>query len=380
MAGGAVLLTIAGLYAVTVERTMSELRDRERAREAVALAAESLRLNLQRLSAELVVPDSPGDGAWTLSSAARGEDGGLLTDFVLLSKNGEMLYPAARPPARPLPPSEREHVATFLEEAAWQEFTMQDPASAAVAFENAASEAREIEAARAKSEFIAGVTHELKTPLASIRLYSEMLSEGRVGDNAKQKEYVATIGREASRLTQLIDRVLTLAKLERPVDGASPVVARAGEILQIARDAFGPVAQSERLKFAVHANDADTVVAADPPFAGQAVLDLLDNARKYAASGGIVELYGERRGEHYVIEVADRGPGLPDGDPERLFVMFARGPGDSTSGQSGLGIGLALARRIVSSRGGTLEVRRRDGGGAVFTMTLQVVQSLPAEP
>ncbi|MFN0206154.1 MAG: sensor histidine kinase [Planctomycetota bacterium] len=235
---------------------------------------------------------------------------------------------------------------------------------------------REIEAAQAKSEFLSGVTHELKTPLASIRLYGEMLANGSVRDTTKQKEYIETIGREAERLTILIDRVLSLAKLERPRESVSMDYATAAELFKTVEDSFRPVADRANLEFNIQRAGADVHIAADPVATSQAILDLLDNARKYASSGKIIELNGQRSGNSYMIEVADRGPGVPEGDRERLFQMFARGIGDSVRGTAGLGIGLALARRIVHSSGGNLTVRNREGGGAVFMIELAVAENI----
>ncbi|MBI3817683.1 MAG: HAMP domain-containing histidine kinase [Planctomycetes bacterium] len=231
---------------------------------------------------------------------------------------------------------------------------------------------REIEAARAKSEFLAGVTHELKTPLASIRLYGEMLEDGRARDEGKRKEYVRTIGREAERLTNLIDRVLELARLDRPIPMEPAERAATGKIIKDAEAAFAPVAARSNLLVNITISDSETNVLADPAAVVQALVDLLENARKYALSGGSVDVSGRREGADYCIEVADRGPGLPSGDPERLFTMFARGEDDSVRGKSGLGIGLALARRIVEGSGGALTARNREGGGAVFTIRLPV--------
>lgn len=232
--------------------------------------------------------------------------------------------------------------------------------------------AREVEAARAKSEFLAGVTHELKTPLASIRLYGEMLQEGRVADVHKKNEYIQTIGREARRLTLLIDRVLDLARFERGRGHETRTIVRAGELFQNVETSFSPLAKEVNLQLTSAVEGPDTSILCDPVSIEQAMLDLLDNAKKYAAAGGMIELRGRVAGEHYHIEIADRGPGLPSGKSENLFQMFARGDGDSVRGKAGLGIGLALARRIVESNGGALNAKNREGGGAIFTIQLPI--------
>ncbi|HKE00785.1 MAG TPA: sensor histidine kinase, partial [Planctomycetota bacterium] len=95
---------------------------------------------------------------------------------------------------------------------------------------------------------------------------------------------------------------------------------------------------------------------------------LLDNAVKYAADGGAVELRAFRTGARYAIEVADRGPGFDEADRERLFGLFERGASSAAREKPGLGIGLALSRRIVEANRGLLTARRRDGGGSVFAI------------
>ncbi|MBL8693569.1 MAG: HAMP domain-containing histidine kinase [Planctomycetes bacterium] len=240
----------------------------------------------------------------------------------------------------------------------------------------ASASRRELEAARAKSEFLAGVTHELKTPLASIRLYAEMLDDGMLTSEGDRASAVKTIGREAQRLTRLIDRVLALARTERarrPTRTEHGAIA-AAELVRAAEATFLPVATREGVAFSAEVAQGDTMLAVDGAAVGQALLDLLENALKYG-DGKPVLLRGERTSGGYRLSVLDRGRGLPPGDPAKLFHWFSRGDDTTTREQPGLGIGLALAERLVEGSGGTLAAQPREGGGSVFVMELPLAQA-----
>lgn len=240
----------------------------------------------------------------------------------------------------------------------------------------ASASRRELEAARAKSEFLAGVTHELKTPLASIRLYAEMLDDGMLTSEGDRASAVKTIGREAQRLTRLIDRVLALARTERArrPTRTEPGTIAAAELVRAAEATFLPVATREGVAFSAEVAQGDTMLAVDGAAVGQALLDLLENALKYG-DGKPVLLRGERTSGGYRLSVLDRGRGLPPGDPAKLFHWFSRGDDTTTREQPGLGIGLALAERLVEGSGGSLTAQPREGGGSVFVMELPVAQA-----
>ncbi|MCI0587321.1 MAG: HAMP domain-containing histidine kinase [Planctomycetes bacterium] len=234
---------------------------------------------------------------------------------------------------------------------------------------------REVEAARAKSDFLSAVTHELKTPLASIRLYGEMLEDGKGAPEGKRREWVGAIRRESERLSDLIDRVLALGRRERrgPSGALAPVAA--GGILRTAAETFGPVADRSGARFEVEVAEEEASVRAEPSGIVQALLDLLDNAIKHGGEKPEVLLRGLRDGTTYRFEVADRGPGIPPGEAEAIFDLFARGSDAVADARQGLGVGLALARRIVEANGGTLSVAPREGGGSVFTLALPAEES-----
>jgi two-component system phosphate regulon sensor histidine kinase PhoR len=230
---------------------------------------------------------------------------------------------------------------------------------------------RETDALRARAEFLTSVTHELKTPLSSIRLLAERLREGRVRGVEKQHEYYALLAGETARLTVLIENVLDLGRMER---GERSYETRPESIDDVAREAaalFEPIAKSDGLEFAFTADAAGTRAAIDRGAIVQAVVNLLDNARKYGRSGGRIELSTRSLGSAGEITVRDSGPGVPLAERERIFQRFARGAAHQSGAVPGVGLGLHLARTIARAHGGELVCTSAgDGPGARFVLRL----------
>ncbi|HEY9281917.1 MAG TPA: HAMP domain-containing sensor histidine kinase, partial [Pyrinomonadaceae bacterium] len=213
------------------------------------------------------------------------------------------------------------------------------------------SAAREARLARAKSAFVSNVSHELKTPLALIRLFAETLELGRVKDPEKAREYCRIINHESGRLTQLIDNILDFSKIEA---GAKDYAFARGDVgpvveqvvrsyeFQIARAGF-------ELRVEV-ARDLPAVVL-DRDALSQALLNLIDNAVKYSADGKIIAVragYARAAGE-VVVEVEDRGVGIPPAEHERIFEKFYRVGAGAVHDTRGSGLGLAIVRHIAAA-------------------------------
>ncbi|MEZ5964249.1 MAG: ATP-binding protein [Planctomycetota bacterium] len=226
----------------------------------------------------------------------------------------------------------------------------------------------EAAAVRTQAEFLTTVTHELKTPLASIRLLGEMLSEGRA--KGRESDYYRMLAGEAGRLSMLIENVLDLGRLERgeraydarPVD-VGEVVAETLQLFEpVARQGGAGVTWDDRTGGDAHARlDRSALV--------QALVSVLDNARKYGGSGAPIEVVTARRGPDVTIAVADRGPGVPADEREKVFARFVRGRTHAHGSTPGVGIGLYLARGIARRLGGDLVCAGRADGqtGACFT-------------
>jgi len=236
---------------------------------------------------------------------------------------------------------------------------------------------RETEMARLKSDFVANVSHDLKTPLSLIRMFGETLQLGRVPDEATRREYYAVITRESERLTRLIDNVLDFSRIEgsgqRYDIGAHPVEPLIHEVL----DAFRyPLAQRGfKLDVAVAPDLPEALM--DPEAIKQALANLVDNALKYSTERRRLGLSARREGSWVVIEVADEGIGIPAGELERIFEKFYRIGRSETQGTRGSGVGLALVKHIAEAHGGRVSAESRPGQGSRFSLYLPIAPSPP---
>ncbi|MCU0792827.1 MAG: HAMP domain-containing histidine kinase, partial [Opitutaceae bacterium] len=231
-------------------------------------------------------------------------------------------------------------------------------------------EARRSEAEAAlKTSFVANVSHELKTPLTTIRLYSELLAQGRVKEEAKRADYLATIGRETERLGRLVGNVLDFSRLEQGKKKYARVDCDLAAMLRRLAEAHGPRLAEAGLHLGIETPER-LGVATDPDAVEQIVLNLLDNVCKYASEGGEVWLTLESAASGARLTVADRGPGVPAEQRERIFEKFHRMDDRLTAEKPGAGLGLSIARQLARGLGGDLVCRAREGGGAEFVLTL----------
>ncbi|MCA8973206.1 MAG: HAMP domain-containing histidine kinase [Planctomycetes bacterium] len=231
---------------------------------------------------------------------------------------------------------------------------------------------REAAAVRAQAEFLTTVTHELKTPLASIRLLGEMLVEGRAA--GREREYYRMLAGEAGRLSMLIENVLDLGRLERGERAYDLRTADVAAITAATVSLVEPLLQQGGSGITIRRQAGCELMArVDRAALAQALISVFDNARKYGK--GPVEVGLSCADEIILIEVRDRGPGVPAADRERIFARFTRGAAHAHGSVPGVGIGLYLARTIARRLGGDLTCDPpADGGvGARFTFALPAV-------
>ena len=212
-----------------------------------------------------------------------------------------------------------------------------------------------------KTGFVSNVSHELKTPLTAVRLSAEMLREGRVKEEA-QARYLEVIVRESERLTRLVDNVLDFGRLERGRRKFNLEARDVNELLSVA-EAQRPRVEAAGLTLMVRSAPMPVMRTFDLDAVGQVLVNLIDNAVKYAASGKMVEVSVSERGE---ITVADRGPGIAAKHRSRIFERFYRCDDSITAKSSGSGLGLSISSRLMAGMGGELVFAPRAGGGAVF--------------
>jgi len=240
---------------------------------------------------------------------------------------------------------------------------------------------REVRAAALRSQFVASVSHELKTPLTAIRMFAETLLLRRSPDAHMREEYLETIVNESERLTRLLNNVLDFSKIEQ---GTKQYRLAPQSLETIARSAVAamqyPLAQ-QGFELCVDIEDDIPLVAADPDAIQQAVLNLLSNAMKYSGDGRTIDLRAKRDRAWAVLSVSDRGLGIPASDQHRIFEKFYRIGGPERDSIPGTGLGLTLVQHVANAHGGIVTVESAPGNGSTFSLSLPLIQPLsPSTP
>jgi two-component system, OmpR family, phosphate regulon sensor histidine kinase PhoR len=229
---------------------------------------------------------------------------------------------------------------------------------------------RNLTDARRKTSFVANVSHELKTPLTTIRMYAELLDEGRIADELKRRRYLQVIVDESQRLSRLVGNVLDFGRLEQGRKSYSLSEFDLGEILDGVLDFQAVRIEGAGMTLVRRIPGEICVVHADRDAFEQAVLNLIDNALKYAAGCPELEVELVQDGKACRVRVLDRGPGVPSTQRRRIFEKFYRVDDSLTTRQQGSGLGLSIARRLLRDMGGDLTCSEREGGGCCFEILL----------
>jgi len=233
---------------------------------------------------------------------------------------------------------------------------------------------QQIVLAQEKTTFAANVSHELKTPLTSIRLFAEMLEQGRQPDPDKQRYYLKTMAAESKRLSRLINTVLDFSRIERgektyrreKVDLAL-VVKRVFENLRIRLEEAG-------FSCRLLVPEEPVPVRGDPEALEQVLVNLLSNAEKYSEKIREIELAVEKGDGAATVTVSDRGIGVPKAAAKKIFSKFYRADDSLTSRVKGTGLGLTIAQAIVREHSGELAYQPREGGGSRFRLRLPLLK------
>lgn len=229
---------------------------------------------------------------------------------------------------------------------------------------------RERELALKKVHFVSNVTHELKTPLTSIKMFSDLLGSQATSLSGQQRHYLDIIQSETERLRRLIDQVLDFSTLEKRKFHYRMREVNIGEWLRQAIATRQPVIEEAGGTLRTSLPDELVTVEADPDALTQILLNLLSNAEKYNQPRPdiVVELTATSR--EVRIDVMDRGPGLPPGSEEKVFEPFHRADDALDSESQGTGLGLTLARGLARDHGGDIVYHPREGGGSRFCLLL----------
>jgi signal transduction histidine kinase len=233
----------------------------------------------------------------------------------------------------------------------------------------------ELKLARQKTDFVSNVSHELKTPLTSIRMFSELLAENRVADEARRRSYLQIITAEAARLTRLINNVLDFSRMERGEKKYNFQPCDLTEIVRVTAETFRPHLEANGFKFDCELPEMKIPVRGDADALSQIIVNLLSNAEKYGNGKKEIEIQLAQKQSplpHAEIKILDRGSGVPRGSEEKVFEKFYRAHDSLSSGIQGSGLGLTIARQIARAHGGDVIYEPRDGGGSCFVLRLPI--------
>jgi two-component system phosphate regulon sensor histidine kinase PhoR len=214
---------------------------------------------------------------------------------------------------------------------------------------------------------VANISHELRTPLASIRLLVDTLQAGALANPTLASDMLSKINSEVDALSQLARELLDLAMIE---SGQMPFRLASTSLLDLAQEQvgrFSPQAQQKRLAITVDI-PPDLCALADGEMLARVLTNLLHNALKFTPPDGRIDIDARKESENVVVSVADTGPGIPREELARIFERFYKV--DRARGQSGTGLGLAVARHIIEGHGGRIWAESEPGHGATLRFTL----------
>jgi two-component system phosphate regulon sensor histidine kinase PhoR len=222
-----------------------------------------------------------------------------------------------------------------------------------------------------RRDFVANVSHELKTPITSIQGFIETLREGAVNDPAKAAQFLEILARQADRLNALIEDLLSLSRIERESEAQRVERQKTDlrEVVEAAAADCSPRASERGITVRVGAPDA-LWADVDARMIEQAVANLLDNAIKFSEQGSVVEVEAEEDGKERRVRVRDRGCGIAPEHLDRIFERFYRVDKGRSRDLGGTGLGLAIVKHIMQAHGGRVSVQSVPGQGSTFTLHL----------
>jgi two-component system sensor histidine kinase SenX3 len=241
----------------------------------------------------------------------------------------------------------------------------------AAAFVRNVTEARRVESVR--RDFVANVSHELKTPVGALALLAETITSS--DDPEVTQQLAGRMVKEAERLGRIVDDLLDLSLIEAQ-EGPTRERASVRVLLDEAADRLGPMALANGIPLRTAIVNEDFFVVCDPSQIVSAVTNLLDNAVKYSEPGGMVDLGVEQVGNRVVISVRDHGIGIPSSDLERIFERFYRVDRARSRATGGTGLGLSIVRHVAQVHGGDVKVDSVEGEGSVFSIALPLADEV----
>ncbi|HEX4997286.1 MAG TPA: ATP-binding protein, partial [Terriglobia bacterium] len=229
---------------------------------------------------------------------------------------------------------------------------------------------REIRLSELRTQFVSSVSHELKTPLTAIRMFAETLQLRGYTDPERHSKYLGTIVNESERLTRLLNNVLDFSRIERGQKSYHLQPTSLPDVVHAAVRAMEYPLAAQGFNLRVNVADGLPPVPADRDALEQAILNLLTNAMKYSGKSRDIDMRLSLQNGSALIQVEDRGIGIPTKDQSRIFERFYRVQSAENRGVAGTGLGLALVAHIAEGHGGKVEVQSTPGEGSTFSIRL----------
>lgn len=223
-----------------------------------------------------------------------------------------------------------------------------------------------------RKEFVANVSHELRTPLTVIKGFVETLKDGAVDDRARAIQYLTTVERHTEQLTNLVDDLLSLSRLDSSPTIPSPRPVHLERVAAKVMELMTPAAEKKGHRLVAHLPDSVASVIGNPEYLERAIANLVENAIKYTRENGLIRLVIKAGNAQTIVEVSDNGIGISPEDMPRIFERFYRAERSRSRDMGGTGLGLSIVKHIVQVHGGTIEVESKVGEGSTFRLRFPV--------
>ncbi len=234
---------------------------------------------------------------------------------------------------------------------------------------------REVELAQNKADFVSNVSHEIRTPLALINMFAETLLMGRVRTEEKKMEYYGIITKEVSRLTNMVNRILSFSKMEANKREYSKQELSVNAVAEEVMNTYSYHLESNGFAYAYEPTEPLPPVSADREAIIEVVVNLIDNAMKYSLQTKKVEIHTGMEEGMACIKVKDHGMGIPKNQLNKLFEKFYRVPNGDVHETKGAGLGLTIVKQIMDAHEGKIKVESIEGKGSAFKLLFPIIEN-----
>lgn len=231
---------------------------------------------------------------------------------------------------------------------------------------------REIQLAQIKSDFVSNVSHELRTPLALISMFSETLEMGRVRSEDRKKEYYGIISQEASRLSRIVNKILSFSQIEAGKRKYNFDIVDINELIQKIYNTYNFHMQNNGFVFTFEPDESLPLLRADSEAISEAVINLIDNAAKYSKDKKVINIKTAQSNDSVFIEVKDEGIGISAENQKRIFEKFYRVTSGDVHNTKGTGLGLTLVKHIMEAHKGSISLFSTPGKGSTFRLNFNL--------